>query len=215
MSKLKKNIIIGTIITIISIYPYNFIASNKFYLRLEKNAYYLLGAICLNEKIEKTIKNIKLEEATFKERKVLNRKINYNNENLGTYGRLYFPSINLSVAVYSANLVINENYNAQAIVDRVDSAAYFNIGNKGVIGDHNYQGFNKILNLSIGASAYIKRKNGLIENYKMINKFPGKNISNDLIDLNGNSVNNYNGQLIIYTCYNSSNEIILTIWDKI
>ncbi len=141
--------------------------------------------------------------------------IRRSNDSLGTAGRIYLPTINLNVGINYANFYDDENYNAQEIVDREDSAAYFQFGSKTTIADHNYQGFNKIINLSIGAKAYIKKSNGAIEVYQLNNKFAGKNISADLTDSNGNSVQNMNGNLIIYTCYGVGNGIMVTLWDQI
>ena len=72
--------------------------------------------------------------------------IKQRNDSLGTYGRLYLPTISLTVGVYNANIYKNENYNAQTIVDNKDSAAYYEFKGKYIIADHNYQGFsNRIL----------------------------------------------------------------------
>lgn len=143
------------------------------------------------------------------------QEIKTRNDNLGTVGRLYIPTINLNVGVNYANFYTNQNYDAQAIVDRADSAAYFQFGSKTTIADHSYQGFNRIINLSSGAEAYLKRQDETIEIFRLNNKFTGRNISEDLIDTTGNSVQNMSGNLIIYTCYGTGDGVMITLWDKI
>lgn len=138
-----------------------------------------------------------------------------NNENLGTMGRLYIPTLNLNVAVYYANLELDDNYNAQRIVDGIDSAAYFKVGEKNVIADHNYQGFDKLLNLNIGSQAYLKTREGVTINYQLNNKFMGKNTSIDLTDTSGNSIQNMEGSLALYTCYTSEEDVVITLWSRL
>lgn len=138
-------------------------------------------------------------------------------EKFGTMGRLYLPEVNFSVAVYYANPYTDteEAYTAQAIVDSEDSAAYFNMGGKGVIADHNYQGFKRIMDLSIGTTASIKMNDGSNVEYKLINKFIGRNTSEDIVDNNGNSLQNMSGSLVMYTCYNSGDAVMITLWDRV
>lgn len=141
-------------------------------------------------------------------------EINQTTDSLGTIGRIYLPSISHSVRVFDANVVYNQEYNAQTIVDNVDSAAYFPIGKKNVIGDHNYQGFSKIINLNSGDYLYLKKIDGTINVYQMTNKFIGKNISTDITDLNGVSIQEMDSDIILYTCY-SSDTIMVTLWNLI
>ena len=215
----KRKIIL--FIFLISLIMGNILYKNIFAMKqdlvLNKDNLYLLASTSINEKISKKMNDVDLKEATIKEDKKIIRKVNKTSESekLGTVGRLFLPSIDLNVAVYNANLNTDENYNAQSIVDKVDSAAYFKLGSKEVIADHNYQGFNKLMNMSLNTNAYIKKTDGTITNYQMINKFIGKNISTDLIDSNGKNVIEYDGQLIIYTCYNSYEDILITIWKTI
>jgi len=140
-------------------------------------------------------------------------KIKNSNEVLGTLGRLYIPSVNINVAVYKANVMGDENYNAQTIVDNKDSAAYYKLGNKYIIADHNFQGFNRLYNIEAGVKAYIKQSDGKIATYKLKNKFIGQNISYDLTNKEGTSIQNLDGELVIYTCYTSSKIIMVTMWD--
>lgn len=133
---------------------------------------------------------------------------------LGTAGRLYIPSVNVSVGLYHADITTGGN--AQKIVDDKDSAAYFQITNQNVIADHNHQGFHKIINTSIGDKAYIKKANGEVAVYKMVNKLEGQNHGFDLTDLNGNSVLNGSGYLITYTCYKTNvyvDHVMIVMWE--
>lgn len=142
-------------------------------------------------------------------------EIKYRNDSLGSAGRLYIPEVKISLGIYHANFYDTENYNAQAIVDKEDSAAYFIFSNKTTIADHSHQGFSKIANLSNAAQAYIKRSDGVVEVYQLVNKFAGRNIGYDLIDTTGNSVQNMNGSLIMYTCYGLNNGVMITLWNRI
>lgn len=136
------------------------------------------------------------------------------NDSLGSAGRLYIPEVNISVGINHADFYDTENYNAQAIVDKEDSAAYFIFSNKPTIADHSHQGFSRIANLSNTSQAYIKRTDGSIEVYQLINKFTGKNIGYDLIDSAGNSIQNMTGSLIMYTCYGLNNGVMITLWNR-
>ena len=69
--------------------------------------------------------------------------------------------------------------------------------------------------MSNAAQAYIKRSDGVVEVYQLVNKFAGRNIGYDLIDTTGNSVQNMNGSLIMYTCYGLNNGVMITLWNRI
>lgn len=179
--------------------------------KVEKENEVLLERTSIEEEAEKLIENKSVNTVYVDSL----QEVRTNNDSLGTVGRLYIPTVNLNVGVNYANFYTDENYDAQDVVDREDSAAYFQYGLKKTIADHNYQGFNKIINLSDGAEAYLKKQDGTIEIYKLNNKFVGRNISEDLIDLSGNSVQNMNCNLIIYTCYGTGDGIMITLWDQV
>jgi len=89
------------------------------------------------------------------------------------------------------------------------------MGNQTVIADHNHQGFRRIIDISVGDKAYLKKTDGQISVYRMTQKFEGMNLGQDLTDLNGNSVFNGDGSLIMYTCYKTleyDNHVMVTIW---
>ena len=142
-------------------------------------------------------------------------KIKQYNEYLGTAGRLYIPSVNINVGLNYANIYDDDGYNAQDIVDRYDSAAYYSFANKITIADHNYQGFSNISNLNLYSNAYIKRNSTSVEEYQLINKFSGHNIGTDIIDNYGNSIENMQGQLVMYTCYGTGDGVMVTLWNKL
>ena len=140
--------------------------------------------------------------------------IRQNGESLGTLGRLFLPSVDFSVAVYSTSL--SDGDHAQKIVDDRDSAAYFQIRNQSVIADHNHQGFHRIIDIVVGEKAYIKNSDGQIQVYKMTNKLEGMNLGYDLTDLNEKSVLDGESDLILYTCYKISeydNHVMITFWE--
>lgn len=142
-------------------------------------------------------------------------EIKNKNDSLGTAGRLYIPEVNINVGINYAELYYDNNYNVQSIVDKEDSAAYFIFSNKTTIADHQHQGFYKIVDLNNEAKAYIKKTDGTIEVYQLINKFSGKNTTTDLIDSTGNSIQNMNGDLLIYTCYGINNGVMITLWNRL
>ncbi len=140
--------------------------------------------------------------------------IRRNESSLGTLGRLFLPSVDFNVAVYSTDL--SDGNNAQKIVDQKDSAAYFQIRNHSVIADHNHQGFHRIIDLEIGDKAYIKTSDGQIQVYRMTQKFEGMNLGSDLTDLNGKSAFDLESDLILYTCYKIyeyENHVMITMWE--
>lgn len=141
--------------------------------------------------------------------------ISQNVDTLGTYGRLFIPSVNLNVALYLADMTTNE---VQGIVNRWDSAAYFDFNNQNVIADHNHQGFHKIIDTSVGDFAYIKKVDGSIDTYRMTNKFEGQNTVYDLVDLNGVSALNGSSSLVMYTCYKMNeydNHVMITTFQLV
>lgn len=160
-----------------------------------------------------SVAEIDISKNTSQKEKVNNYQ-DIKKDKLGTKGRLYFPSLNFSVALYYANAYNDENYNAQKIVDDKDSAAYFYFYQYELISDHNYQGFNKIINLSINDKMYIKNADNTNSYYVLKDKFIGQNLKDDLVSKEGQSVLDMDGDLIIYTCYNKD-DIIITIWDSI
>lgn len=126
----------------------------------------------------------------------------------GTYGRIYISGY--SAALYDYNVYTRSSESLQTLVDNSDSAAYYLNYGKKIIADHAYQGFNVLINLSEGATSYIKFEDGSVIRYKLIKKSEGVNTGPDLIDNEGNSFFDMASDLIMYTCYGDG--IMATLW---
>ena len=141
-------------------------------------------------------------------------KIRKDTRSLGTFGRLYLPSVNLNVALYKTE--ISTGNEVQKIVDNKDSAAYFSVYTHKIIADHSHQSFHKIEDIPVGEKAYIKKNDSEVMVYKLVQRFEGINAGSDLTDLNGKSIFDEKENLIMYTCYKISeyeNHVIITIWN--
>ena len=161
------------------------------------------------EKQDVEKKNTQQKSSVIKKSSSKNTTKTNNTIKYGTYGRLYISNFN--VAVYDFNVNTNSKKDLQDIVNEKDSAAYYINKNKLIIADHNYQGFNVLVNLNIGTTSYIKFKNGNTIKYKLIKKSEGTNTGYDLVDKKGNSFFNMESDIIMYTCY--KNGIMVTLWN--
>ena len=139
----------------------------------------------------------------------LEQQILSNNKKLGTYGRIYFPSL-YSVALYRPTT----SEEAQKMVDNKDSAAYYKYGNIMVIADHANQGFRIIKSQKVGGFIYIKTlKNGkyVLEKYVVREKVNGKNTGAKLLTNDNRDIGkDVNYSLALYTC-NTSDGYSITI----
>ena len=118
---------------------------------------------------------------------------------LGDAGRLYVPSLDLSVALYE---IPEDGSGAQHVTDAVDSAAYLcNYGPQAVVADHSHQGFNAIKNSTEETMAYIKTVNA-IKMYTFMSKDQNSRNDDEIVwDSNGNSIYDYPGNgITCYTC---------------
>lgn len=134
----------------------------------------------------------------------------------GMVGRLFIQSVGINVAIFQTSICRNET---QDIVDAKDSAAYMpdalEYFKQIIIGDHVYQGFDKIKNVCPGETiAYIDFGNHT-QSYICTKKFIGRNTGSDLVDLSGASIagQNDNG-LCMYTC-NYDGTITITYWSTV
>ena len=84
------------------------------------------------------------------------------NKPLGGVGRLYIPSVGVSVRLYKVNSH-NDGERAQKYTDWKDSAAYCSSfdGGCGYIADHWNQGFLVIKDCKVGCYAYIKTQENI------------------------------------------------------
>ena len=164
-----------------------------------------------NKTIKKKVnKNTTIKKSTNKSttKKTNNTNKTNNTIKYGTFGRLYVSNYN--VALYDYNVNTSTKKTLQTIVNDKDSAAYYTTKNKLVIADHNYQGFNILVNLKVGTTSYIKFKDGNTIKYKLTKKSVGVNTGPDLIDTKGNSFFSMKSDIIMYTCYKDG--IMATLW---
>ena len=134
----------------------------------------------------------------------------------GMSGRLTIPSAGVDVALFEVSS--SDGAANQKVTDASDSAAYMPWGNQMLIGDHYYQGFDKMKNSKVGTIAYINDGN-TIQAYVCTEKAAGQNITSDLLDKNGNSLYSRNaGGICMYTCnvvvYNNQ-DITYSLWQPI
>lgn len=137
----------------------------------------------------------------------------------GNIGRLTIPTFGVDVALFDTSLY---NFShSQAIVDAADSAAYISdtIDTYGfiIVGDHDYQSFDAIKQVSPGTILYID-KGTFVESYVCTDIFVGYNgygNKGGMFDINGNSVKGRNdGGLCLYTC-NYDKTITITFWQPL
>ncbi len=124
------------------------------------------------------------------------------------YGRLYIPELNINVALYYGI--------KQYITDRLDSANIFIVERRNyfIIADHNNQEFETLLNIRVGMTGYIQNKYDNIGriNIECVDVFNGHNIGK-LTDTNGVEVIP-DVDYLMYTCRDSSRNIIICLWNK-
>lgn len=123
---------------------------------------------------------------------------------LGNMGRLYIPSVGISVRLNqsSAPYMTQQYYqDNQYYTDMQDSANYGRIGVEHHIADHYYQGFYKINNVRVGTKLYIKNLDGSISTYVCTSAGDGLN-DNGRLRYNGQDGDKINaGGLFVYTCH--------------
>lgn len=120
-------------------------------------------------------------------------------------GRLYIDDIGIDVALY--------NSNAQEVVDRDDSAAYFGWLKHRIIGDHNTEAFKTLGKTKVGTTACIAKEDGTFAYYECVDIFKGHNTGKDITDWDGNSVMQKE-DLLMYTCFNGPRNVWVTLWHK-
>lgn len=124
-------------------------------------------------------------------------------------GRLYIDKIEVDVALYRSN--------KQSVVDRQDSAAYFDLDawpDHMLIADHVTQSFNRLNEIEPGDTAYIVTRDGLVETYICVDAFDGHNTGQFITDWDGNSVMNDAG-LLMYTCLTYWRNVRVTLWEPV
>lgn len=117
----------------------------------------------------------------------------------GLVGRLYIPSVGISVNCYNSYL--------QDVCDAVDSANLMKSGNGGMwCGDHCYQTFRTLPNVQIGDYAYIVTSSGTVR-LKCVATLTGHNYGHGITDENGVYVDDSRYSVTAYTCRGCSENV--------
>lgn len=122
-------------------------------------------------------------------------------------GRLYIPEVNIDVALYRSN--------KQYVVDREDSAAYFDLNrwkDHMLVADHWNQGFATLKDVTVGMEAYIVYKDGTTVYYRCVEVFDGHNTGKYITDWNYKIVMS-RADLLMYTCFDGWRNVKVTLWD--
>lgn len=122
-------------------------------------------------------------------------------------GRLYIPAVGIDVALYRSN--------AQYVVDRVDSAAYFEYKVQGhySVADHWTQGFATLKDVEVGMTGYIVRPDGRVDNYVCTDVFDGHNTGHGITDNSGKFVH-HRAPLLMYTCLGYWRNVRICLWEE-
>lgn len=119
---------------------------------------------------------------------------------------LIIPSVGVNIRLVYFEPGSGTNEQAQAIVDMPETGIYYDDGKVVYIGDHNYQGFDKMMNCSEGSTAYIYGKK--VTCYKASY---GTN-TGALYLSDGTPANEFDGY-IMYTCTDmSGRNVFMTFW---
>ena len=124
-------------------------------------------------------------------------------------GRLYIEDVSIDVALYLSN--------DQEVVDRKDSAAYFDLSSaRGcmIIADHNTHAFSSLDNVKIGALAQLVQDNGDVIVYQCVDIFKGHNTGKGITDWSGRSVVG-DAELMMYTCFDGWQNVWIVLWDRV
>lgn len=126
----------------------------------------------------------------------------------GFAGRLYVDEVSINVALYRGN--------SQEVVDREDSAAYFDLsyarGNM-IIADHNSDAFGALGSVREGTVASLERADGSEEYYTCTAVFRGHNTGKGITDWNGVSVVG-KAELMMYTCFDGWQNVWVVLWAR-
>lgn len=122
-------------------------------------------------------------------------------------GRLYIPDVGIDVALYRSN--------KQGVVDRKDSAAYFDLNRwKGhmLIADHWTEAFATLKDVTVGMEAYIQFYDGEAHYYECIDVFDGHNTGKYITDWSYKNVVP-RAELLMYTCFDGWRNVKVTLWE--
>ena len=124
-------------------------------------------------------------------------------------GRLYIEDVSIDVALYLSN--------DQEVVDRKDSAAYFDLSSaRGcmIIADHNTHAFSSLDNVKVGTLAQLVQDDGDVIVYQCVDIFKGHNTGKGITDWNGRSVIG-DAELMMYTCFDGWQNVWIVLWDRV
>ena len=124
-------------------------------------------------------------------------------------GRLYVAALGIDVALYLSN--------DQEVVDRKDSAAYFDLSSaRGcmIVADHNTHAFSALSRVKPGDTAYIMQADGTMEANLCTSVFKGHNTGTGITDWQGNSVVGCE-DLMMYTCFDGWQNVWVVLWSKV
>ena len=124
-------------------------------------------------------------------------------------GRLYIPSVGIDVALYRSN--------KQSVVDRQDSAAYFDLATHPqhmIAADHWTQGFATLKEVTVGMEAYILHCDGSTTHYKCVEVLDGHNTGHTITDSQYREVVS-KSDLLLYTCIDGWRNVRVCLFDEI
>lgn len=122
-------------------------------------------------------------------------------------GRLYIPEVGIDVALYRSN--------KQAVVDRDDSAAYFDLATHPyhmIVADHWTEAFATLKDVTVGMEASINHADGTTTHYKCVEVLDGHNTGHIITDGNYKEVVS-KSDLLTYTCINGWKNVRVVLWD--
>lgn len=125
-------------------------------------------------------------------------------------GRLYIPSLGISVQLVYADGYDDGNY-LQSMVDSSDIALFYYSPNY-VICDHRDQAFQNLYAVTPGTTAYIEYSNGSRQYMVCTGAGRGYNSGTDLINQYGESWLYWSYPLTMYTCAEDWNHVHISQW---
>lgn len=123
-------------------------------------------------------------------------------------GRLYVEDVGINVALYRSN--------SQAVVDREDSAAYFDLSyarGAMIIADHRTEAFATLSSVREGTIARLELADGTTEYYACTAIFRGHNTGKGITDWEGVSVVGQ-AELMMYTCFDGWQNVWVVLWES-
>lgn len=124
-------------------------------------------------------------------------------------GRLYIREVGIDVALYRSN--------KQYVVDRDDSAAYFDLSRwRGhmSVADHWTQGFATLKDVTEEMEAYIVQPDGTTTYYTCTAVFDGHNTGHGITDWDGRFVHG-DAPLLMYTCIDGWRNVRVCLWEVV